>query len=124
MAVRIMDFKKLKLSFKCAFEGLRLALHEQTFKMFCVIALLTIILMFALNVSFNRKITLILVITLLLGIELINSQVERTLDIIDPSFNHKIKAIKDISAAAVFLASFGAAVIGILVFFPYIIQLF
>jgi len=116
-----LNFKKLLKSFKYAFEGLKAAFREQIFRILCFIALLVIILMIYLRVSFYEKIVLILVIVLVLTLELINSQIEKVLDILEPNYNHKIKVIKDMSAAAVLLASLGALIIGILIFWPHLV---
>ena len=53
--------------------------------------------------------------------ELANSAVERVTDILKPRIHDYAKEIKDIMAAAVFLASFVAAVVGLIIFLPYIL---
>ncbi len=50
---------------------------------------------------------------LLLALELINSAIERVIDHIDGNLHPRIKAIKDMSAAAVVVASFGVFLLGI-----------
>jgi len=106
-------------SFKCAFRGIGYALQEQTMKIMCLVALTVIILTTYLGVSFFEKIIIFLTITLVLSLELINSQVEKTLDIMEPNFSEKVRKIKDISAGAVLVASIGAAIIGFIIFLPY-----
>ena len=115
---------KLIKSFQCAIKGVGYALEEQTIKILFVIALIIVFLMFYLHLSFVEKAVLFLSITLVLGLELINSQVEKTLDIIKPEICEEVRKIKDISAGAVLIASLGAAVVGILIFFPYIVSFF
>ncbi len=117
-----MEIKTIQ-SLKCAFRGLVYAFREQTVKILCFIAFLAIVLMIFLGISFIEKTVIFLTITLVLGLELINSQVERTLDIVEPKFSQKVREIKDISAGAVLIASIGAALIGILIFLPYILAL-
>lgn len=75
--------------------------------------------MFLFRVTFYEKLILILTITFLLTSELINSHIERVVDVFQPNCNREAKVIKDICAGAVFLASLGAAIIGILIFLPY-----
>ena len=118
------DLKKLIRNIGMALRGLRLAAQEQTFRIFCLVATVVIILMFWLKVSFYEKLILILVITLVMTLELINSRIERVLDIFQPNHDPRIKIIKDISAGAVLLSCLGAAIIGLLIFLPYIINLF
>jgi diacylglycerol kinase len=55
--------------------------------------------------------------------ELANSAVERVADILKPRIHDYVKEIKDIMAAAVFLASMSAVVIGLIIFLPYLFRL-
>ncbi|MBZ9572292.1 diacylglycerol kinase family protein [Patescibacteria group bacterium] len=117
--MKILDFKKLLNSLETAFLGLKLALKEQTFKMMVFIASFIIFLMFYFKVTLIEKEILISLIALVLALELINTQIEKVLNILMPHYNPKIKEIKDISAGAVLLACLGALIIGILIFLPY-----
>lgn len=71
--------------------------------------------------SSGERATVILTIFLVLGMELMNTQVERMTDLIDPNHNLEIKGIKDLVAGAVLLAIVGAALVGYFIFTPYII---
>ena len=51
--------------------------------------------------------------TLLLALELVNTAVERLMDYVDRRFHPAIKSIKDLSAAAVIVASIGVLLLGI-----------
>lgn len=115
---------KLAKRFKFAFDGLRSAIHEQVFAIFCLVAILVVVLMFAFKISLYEKIILVLTITFVMTLELINSRIERVLDIMQPNHDPKVRVIKDISAAAVLLACAGAAIIGLLIFWPYFRPLF
>jgi diacylglycerol kinase len=120
----IFDFKKLVKSFGYAIDGLKIVLfQEQTFRIFCFIAVFVIVLMFLLQVSFFEKLILILVITFLMTFELINSRIEEIVDVFQPNNDSKAKTIKDITAGAVLLASLGATIIGILIFLPRLIEI-
>ena len=118
--MKILDFKKLRNSFRAAFRGLRLAFFEQTFRIFCFCAFFVIIFMFIFRISLREKIIVIFLITLNLTLELINSQIEKILNILQPNYDKKVKIIKDISAGAVLIACLGSAIIGILIFLPYL----
>lgn len=115
----IFNFQKFLNRFRYAFEGLKLAASEQVFRIFLLMGSFVIFLMFLFEVSLWEKIILVLTTTLVATLELINSKIEMVLDIIQPDHNPKVKIIKDMSAAAVLLASLGAAIIGILIFWPY-----
>lgn len=116
--------KKFVKRFGHAFDGLKSAISEQVFGVFCMIALAVIAFMFIFKVALYEKIVLILTITFVMTLELINSRIERILDIFQPNQDPNVKVIKDISAAAVLLACLGAAIIGILIFWPYLRSLF
>jgi len=117
-------FKKLGNSFKSAFNGLKIAVQEEeTFKFQIIIGLIVLILMFLLPLSSTEKVILVLFITSVLGMELINSQIERILDFSHLGFHPKIKRIKDLSAAAVLVVSFGALLGGLLILGPALLEI-
>jgi undecaprenol kinase len=76
--------------------------------------------MFYFPTSRLEKVVLLLAILSVLILELINSTVERIMDVVTSEHDDRIRVIKDLMAAIVLLASFGAAIIGILIFLPYI----
>lgn len=122
--MEIINLKKLGNSFKFAFQGIKSAFSEQVFRICCFTAFLVIILMIVLGLTLFEKAILILVMTIVLSFELINSQIEKFLDIIQPNHNNKVKIIKDISAGAVLISAAGALIIGVLIFLPYFIKVF
>lgn len=117
----MINFKKLNASIKAALIGLKSAIkEEQTFKIQTAVAVLVIFFMFYFPLIVLERVILILTILLVLGLELINSQIERILDFLEPEFNHKIRKIKDLSASAVLVVAIGSIFIGLLIFLPYI----
>ena len=76
--------------------------------------------MFILELSFLEMIIVIFLITLILSLELINTQIEKILNFLQPNHDPKVKIIKDISAGAVLLACLGALIIGFLIFLPHL----
>ena len=120
----MINFKKLIKNFGFAFVGLKKAASEQTFRIFIMAAVLVIVLMFVFDVSHYEKLMLVLIITIVVTLELINSRIERILDIFQPDYDERVRIIKDISAGAVLLACLGAAIIGFLIFWPYFQNLF
>jgi len=112
---------KLKDSFKAAFNGLKETLiQERNFKIMLVIAILIIGAMFYFPTSRLEKVALLLMIFSVLSLELINSVIERLLNFLHPLPNDQIKIIKDLMAAIVLLVSFGAAIIGLIIFSNYL----
>jgi diacylglycerol kinase len=118
----MINLKKLKSSIRSAIIGLKSAIkEEQTFKIQIIIAILVIFFMFYFPLVVLERVALTLTILLVLGLELINSQIERILDFLEPEFNHKIRRIKDLSASAVLVVAIGSIFIGLLIFLPYVL---
>ncbi len=115
------NFRKIIKSFRYALKGLVLVFkEEQNFRIQIIAALAVFILMFVFETKNWEKVALILVISLVLVLELINSIFERVVDILKPRVHFYVEAIKDIMAAAVFLASLTALAVGLIIFIPYI----
>jgi diacylglycerol kinase (ATP) len=62
----------------------------------------------------------ILVFGLVLGIEGLNTAVEKIADFIHPNYHERIGFIKDIAAGAVFFAALTAIIIGCIIYYPYL----
>jgi diacylglycerol kinase len=92
---------------------------ERNFQVEALVAILVLLLMFWLPLTRTEEAILIMTIVLVLAMELINTAVERVMDILKPRVHPYARVIKDVMAGAVFLVSFGAVLIGILVFLPY-----
>lgn len=116
----IIKIKKTIKSFKHAFNGLKVAFHEeQTFRIMLTLTAVVIILMYGLSLHSIEKAILFLAIGFVLGLELLNSQLEGMLDMWQPSHDPRIRKIKDMSSSAVFIASVAALLVGIYIFLPY-----
>lgn len=61
---------------------------------------------------------------LVMALELMNTSIEAICDYIQPNFDAKIGVIKDMSAGAVLLATLFSIVIGVLIYLPYINDVF
>lgn len=119
-------FAKLKIFFKGfppAFRGLLLASKERSFRFMFVMAVLALILSYLFPLENWEKIVIIFLIGVVFTAELINSQVERTLDIVQPDYDIRVKDVKDISAGAVLIASITSLIIGIIIFLPHLLWL-
>jgi len=108
-------------SFQTAWKGIwTVLLHEPTFKYMLAAALLVVLAMIYFPTSRTEKAVLLVMIFSVLGLEMINSVMERFLDFLQPDYDPRVRIIKDLLAAFVLLVSLGAAVIGVLVFWPYV----
>jgi len=113
--------KNLKQSFLSAISGIKETLVKETsFQIMCFITLLAFFLMFYFPTSRLEKVALLTVCFVVLTLELINSAIERLLDYFNIIFDTKIRIIKDLMAGIVLLVSIGAAIIGWLIFSPYL----
>ena len=112
--------KNIFFSFQNAWTGMwTVLIQEPAFKYMALAAMIVIGAMLYFPTSRTEKAVLLVMIFSVLGLELINSVMERFLDFLQPDNDPRVKTIKDLLSAFVFLVSFGAAVIGIIVFWPY-----
>ncbi|MDD4990208.1 MAG: diacylglycerol kinase [Candidatus Pacebacteria bacterium] len=118
----IISPKKLFFSFRSSFHGLKIAfLEEHSFKIQVFLTVLLLILMFSFPLHHIERAILVLAVIIVLGLELLNSQIERVLDMAQFDHNPRIKDIKDLSSAAVLIAAVGALIIGLFIFIPYLV---
>ena len=68
-------------------------------------------------------IIVLLLINFVLIMELLNTALEKVVDLYTTKYNEIAKVVKDVASASVFLMSLFSAVIGFLIFMPYIIEL-
>lgn len=114
-------FKLLKRSFVHALGGLKYIFkHEQNFRIQVVVGLIIFILAFYFPLSINQKITIILMIGLVLVLELLNSILERTIDLLRPKIDTNAEIIKKAMSGLVFLAVLTSVLVGFLIFYPFI----
>lgn len=107
-------------SLKYALHGFKFIWQEANFKIQIFIAALVIVLMYVFDLSRLERVALILVILAVLILEALNTIFEHLSDVLKPRLHDYIKIIKDIMAAIVLIASLGAVVIGIMIFWPHI----
>jgi diacylglycerol kinase len=121
----LFSFSKLKESLKVGFLGMRNAMKsEQSFRFQVMYGLLTIFLTIIFPLTTIERCIVVIMIGAVLSFELLNSQIEKILDIVKPEYDHKVKIIKDFSAAAVLIIVIIAITVGIFIFLPHFIDLF
>lgn len=91
---------------------------EASIKIQVFIALVMTALGFYFDISNTEWILQIFAIALVLGIEGMNTAVEKIADFIHPEFHEKIGFIKDIAAGAVMMVSIASAIIGMIIYLP------
>ena len=111
--------KKLRNSFKYAFEGIKEAWKtEQNLKIHFIIMLLVIIAGFIFKISLIEWMVCLLLFAIVISLELINTAIETTVDIAMPDINEKAKYAKDIAAGAVLFSAIISVIIGLIIFLP------
>ncbi len=91
---------------------------ESSIQVQLLIALLVTAAGFYFDISNTEWLMQSLAIGLVLGIEGLNTAVEKLSDYVQPEYDPKIGFIKDISAGAVMLVSIAATVAGIIIYAP------
>lgn len=118
-------FKRLLRSFGYATQGFRHVLkNEQNMQVHLVVAALVMIMAAILGLPRIDIVVLLLVIAGMFSLEIMNTAIERTVDLVTEEFHPLAKRAKDIAAAAVFVYCLFAVVIGLIMFVPPIMKLF
>lgn len=114
--------KSFFLSFKYAFEGIVSAFKkERNLKIHFVIAVVVIVLGALFKLHKLEWLILILTIGIMIVLELINTSIERTIDLITEDYHPLAKQAKDIAAAACLVFAICTVIIGLIIFLPKII---
>lgn len=113
--------KSFTNSIVAAFRGFLFALnHERNFRIELYGAAAVIFLIFLFDIKSWQAIILILLIMLVLAMELVNTVVERVVDILKPRVHPYARVIKDLMASVVLLSSITALIVGAMIFHPYV----
>ncbi|MBR0230473.1 MAG: diacylglycerol kinase [Erysipelotrichaceae bacterium] len=107
--------EQLKKKFSYAYQGVVHGIKVDTsIRMQCGFALLAIIVSLVLHFTAEEFAIVLGFCALILGLEFTNSSIERIMNLEEPEISRSVKHIKDMSAAAVLVASFFALVVGIM----------
>lgn len=108
-------------SFKNAVRGIVSVFREErSFQIQLVAGAVVVLLMIILPLKFYEYIVLTLIIAMVLILEIMNTIVERFVDMVKPRLHSYVGTIKDMMAGAVLLMSLAATIIGIIIFFPHL----
>lgn len=118
------NIKRFYKSFHYALQGIHYALkYDQNLVIHFIIACLVILLSIFLKITPFEMGILALTILLVTSTEMINSAIEKMVDLITKEHRAEAKVAKDVAAGMVLLTSIGALIIGFLIFIPYILRL-
>ncbi len=117
--------KKVLKSFKYAFDGIFTGIkEEQNMKIHITIMILVIIFGIMLKISKMEWIICIILFGLVISMELINTAIENTVDLVTKEKNEQAKIAKDVAAGAVLVSAIASAIIGLIMFVPKILLIF
>ena len=119
------SFKKQLKSFTYAWKGiLTCAGHEQNITFHLLAAIAVVVAGFIFHITHVEWMVVMLCIGTVITAELFNSAIERLVDLVSPEQNIIAGEVKDIAAGAVLVTAVAAAIVGLIVFLPYILALF
>ena len=102
-----------------AFRGAFLLIRtESSIQIQLFIAAVVTITGFYFEISKMEWIAQFLAVGAVMGIEGLNTAIEKLCDYVQPNFDKKIGLIKDISAGAVMLVSIAAVAVGLIIYLP------
>jgi diacylglycerol kinase len=109
--------KRLIKSFQFAIQGFRNALVGQVnLRIHLIASFVVIVTGFTFRVSAIEWCILLICIGIVIGLELINTAIERLVDMVSPEWKEQAGQIKDIAAAAVMIVSLVSLAIGVVIF--------
>lgn len=105
-------------------NGLVYAIGEQkNLKIQIFIAIIVIIFSIILQINKIEMLFVCISIFFVIFAEVVNTSIEKTVDLVTEEYNEKAKIAKDVAAGAVIIASLNAIVVGIIVFLEKIIKI-
>ena len=121
----MIEFSRLFKSFEHAFEGLEHSFkRDQNLRIHFFIAIFVVIASIFFKINPFEMGILGIMILLVMVTEMINTALERTVDLIVKEHREDAKIAKDVAAGMVFLTAAGSLIVGILIFLPHILKLF
>ena len=102
-----------------AFRGLFLLIRsEPSFQIQCVIGILITLTGFYFQISMLEWLIQLICIAMVMGMEALNTAIEKLADYIQPKFDKQIGVTKDISASAVMIVSIISVIVGCIIYIP------
>lgn len=117
-------FKRILSSIKNSWNGLKVAYkNEQSVYIHLVCTVILLLLSFLLEISLTQWLIIIAIIGLTLVVELLNTAIESTVDLVTEEFHPLAKVAKDTASAAEFVLTLTSALIALMIFIPKIMEL-
>lgn len=113
-----MNIKKFFRSFRFASQGIWTACREQNFRSHIVSAVVVLVAGYFSELSKFEWMIVVLLIGLMWALEMMNTAIERVVDLASPNIHPLAKQAKDVAAGAVLVFAMISAIIGLLIFLP------
>lgn len=119
------DLKKQIRSFGYAWQGIKCCVgKEQNLSFHLIAAAAVVIAGFYFDITQTEWLMIILCIGMVITAELFNTAIEKLVDRVSPERNPIAGQVKDIAAGAVLVCAAAAAIIGLIIFIPYLTRFF
>jgi undecaprenol kinase len=113
---------RLLKSFQFAFTGIRTTiLGERNMRIHLIISIIVILIGIWLSLSKLEWLFITFAIGGMLALEMINTAIERVVDLITEDYHPLAKEAKDIAAGAVLLYAIISVIVGLIIFLPKIV---
>jgi len=114
----------LARSFYYAFAGLWWTIRTQrNMRIHVTLGALALVAALLLRFSTGELALLLIMITVVLVLEMLNTVVEAAVDLASPAYHPLAKTAKDVAAGAVLVSAIGSVLVGLLLFLPHLRQL-
>lgn len=119
------DFKKQLRSFGYAWKGIRCCVgKEQNLSFHLIATVLVVIAGWQLDITRTEWAILLLCIGMVIAAELFNTAIEKLVDLVSPEQHPLAGQVKDIAAGAVLVCAATVAMVGLIIFVPYLTRFF
>lgn len=115
---RSFHIKRLFSSFRFAGNGLKLALSEPNMRVHIAAGILISAAGFIFELTRTEWCVILLTIAGVMSLEMVNTAIEKTVDLVTEDYRPLAKMAKDLAAGAVLLFAIAAVIIGCLLFIP------
>ena len=124
MSLKSKDKRTFKGSVKNCLDGISyVTKNEKNFKREIALGIIALILSYILKIDKIEFIIILTMICLVLTTEIINTAIERAVDLVTKEYHELARIAKDVSAGSGLVTSIFALIIGIIIFIPKIITL-
>lgn len=124
MHLKSKDKRTFKGSVKNCLDGISyVTKSEKNFKREIALGIIALLLSYILKIDKIEFIIVLTMICLVLTTEIINTAIERAVDLVTKEYHELARIAKDVSAGSVLVTSIFALIIGIIIFMPKIITL-